>query len=128
MARVMMKGNPLISLRKLIPATIMPLLVAGCGPKLPPSKPLRELNPQEMRGYQVYQERCARCHYANSERSLHGPGLQGLYKLKYLPSGAPANDSRVTEVIVNGHGLMPAFGGKIDQQQLKDLLAYLHTL
>jgi mono/diheme cytochrome c family protein len=124
----MIEGNPLISLRTLIPATTALLLLAGCGPKLPPSKPLSELNPQEMRGYHVYETNCARCHYANSERSLHGPGLQGLYKLKYLPSGAPANDSRVTDVILNGHALMPAFGGKIDQQQLQDLLAYLHTL
>jgi mono/diheme cytochrome c family protein len=54
--------------------------------------------------------------------------LQGLYKVKYLRSGAPANDDRVTDVILHGHGLMPAFGDKIDEQQLKDLLAYLHTL
>lgn len=113
---------------KLIPGTVALLFLAGCGPSLPPSKPLSELNTQEMRGYHVYQAECARCHYANSERSLHGPGLQGLYKLKYLPSGAPANDDRVTNVILHGHALMPAFGDKIDQQQLNDLLAYLHTL
>jgi mono/diheme cytochrome c family protein len=124
----MIKGNSLGSLRKLIPATTALLFLAGCGPPLPPSKPLSELNAQEMRGYHVYQAECARCHYATSEHSLHGPGLQGLYKLKYLPSGAPANNDRVTDVIMNGHGMMPAFGSKIDQQQLNDLLAYLHTL
>lgn len=124
----MIESNSLSSLSKLISATTALLLLAGCGPPLPPSKPLSELNPQEMRGYHVYETECSRCHYANSERSLHGPGLQGLYKLKYLPSGAPANDDRVTDVILHGHGMMPAFGGKIDQQQLDDLLAYLHTL
>ncbi|HTW44600.1 MAG TPA: cytochrome c [Acidobacteriaceae bacterium] len=118
----------MISARKLVPATMVLLLVAGCGPPLPPSKPLSELNAQEMRGYHVYQAECARCHYANNVHSLHGPGLQGLFKLKYLPSGAPANDDRVTDVIMNGHGVMPAFGNKIDQQQLNDLMAYLHTL
>ena len=114
--------------RKLIPATVVLLLLAGCGPSLPPSKPLSELNAQELRGHDVFEAHCARCHYANSERSLHGPGLQGTFKLKYLPSGAPANDDRVTDVILHGHGMMPAFGNKIDQQQMKDLLAYLHTL
>lgn len=125
---VIIKGNPLSFTRKLIPATVALLLLAGCGPPLPPSKPLSELNPQELRGHDVYETECARCHYPNSERSLHGPGLQGLFKLKYLQSGAPANDDRVTNVILHGRGMMPAFDNKIDQQQLNDLLAYLHTL
>jgi mono/diheme cytochrome c family protein len=103
-------------------------LLAGCGPPLPPSKPLSELTPQEAAGHQVYASHCARCHYANTDRSLHGPGLQALYKQKYLPSGAPANDDRVTAVILHGHNLMPAFSNSLDEQQLNDLLAYLHTL
>jgi mono/diheme cytochrome c family protein len=104
------------------------LLLFGCRPPLPPSKPLSELTPPEAAGHQVYEAHCARCHYANSDRSLHGPGLQALYRQKYLPSGAPANDDRVSAVILHGHNLMPAFGNKIDEQQLDDLLAYLHTL
>jgi mono/diheme cytochrome c family protein len=103
-------------------------VLAGCRPPLPPSKPLSDLTAQEMRGYHVYQSECARCHHANDERSLHGPGLQGLFKQKYLPSGAPANDDRVTDVILHGHGMMPAFGNKMDEKQLNNLLAYLHTL
>ena len=101
---------------------------AGCGPPLPPSKPLSELTPHEAAGHQVYTSHCARCHYANSDHSLHGPGLQALYKQKYLPSGAPANDDRVEAVILRGRNMMPAFGNSLDQQQLQDLLAYLHTL
>ena len=103
-------------------------LLAGCRPPLPPSKPLSELTPQELRGHDVFVKDCARCHHANDERSLHGPGLQALYKQKYLASGAPANDDRVTEVVLHGHGMMPAFGNTMDEQQLNDLLAYLHTL
>jgi len=118
----------LISVHKLIPVTVALLLLAGCRPALPPSMPLSELTKEEMNGYHVYQADCARCHHANDERSLHGPGLQGLFKQKYLPSGAPANDDRVTDVILHGHGMMPAFGNKMDEQELNDLLAYLHTL
>lgn len=116
------------SFLKLILAAVPICVLAGCGPPLPPSKPLSELNPQELRGHEVFVQECARCHHANDERSLRGPGLQGLYKRKYLQSGAPANDDRVADVIMHGHGLMPAFENKIDEQQLKDLLAYLHTL
>lgn len=104
------------------------LMMAGCRPPLPPSKPLADLTPEESSGYQVYQSHCARCHYPNSEDGFHGPGLQGLYKKPYLASGAPASDDRVTSAILHGRGMMPAFGDKLDEQQLADLIAYLHTL
>lgn len=117
------------SARKLIPAAAAALLLlAGCGPPLPPSTPLSQLNPQQMRGHQVFENNCARCHHANDTRALHGPGLQALFKQKYLPSGFPANDERVTYVIQHGYGMMPSFANTIDQEQLRDLLAYLHTL
>jgi len=104
------------------------LAAAGCGPSLAPSKPLKELTPEEARGQQIFAGRCARCHYANSDSALHGPGLFGLYRRKYLRSGAPANDDRVTAVILHGRGMMPAMGNSMDEEQLQMLLTYLHTL
>jgi len=104
------------------------LVTVGCRAPLPPSKPLAELTPQESSGYRVYQSHCARCHYANSEDGFHGPGLQGLYKKPYLSSGAPANDDRVSSAILQGRGMMPGFRNSLDDQQLADLIAYLHTL
>lgn len=104
------------------------LLLAGCGPKLPPSKPASEFTPQEANGAAIFQKQCARCHSANTQRNLHGPGLQGLYKLPYLPSGAPSNDDRISSVIIHGRGMMPAYANQLDDQQLADLIAYLHTL
>ncbi len=103
-------------------------MVAGCGPSLAPSKPLSELSPQEVQGRAVYQQDCASCHYANKTGDLHGPSLFAMYRKKYLPSGAPANDDRVTQVIVRGRGMMPGCGNQLDNQQLQALLAYLHTL
>jgi mono/diheme cytochrome c family protein len=113
---------------KTIPAACALIFLAGCHAPPPPSKPLSELNVQEMRGRKTFVSDCARCHNANDTRALHGPGLQGLYKQKYLPSGAPANDDRVMDAILHGHGMMPAFSNTMDEQQLDDLLAYLHTL
>jgi mono/diheme cytochrome c family protein len=104
------------------------LVLTGCGPKLPPSKPASEFTPQEANGATVFTQECARCHSANTQRTLHGPGLLGLYKLKYLPSGAPANDDRVTAVILQGRGMMPGLGNQLNDQQLADLITYLHTL
>lgn len=101
--------------------------VTGCR-HLPPSKPLNQLTPQELAGYRIFTAECSRCHYANSERGLNGPGLEGLFRMPYLPSGEAANDERVTDIILHGRGMMPALGLEIDSQQLHDLLAYLHTL
>lgn len=103
------------------------LLLAGCH-HIPPSKPLSELTPTEMQGHAVFQSHCAACHHTNSEHSLHGPGLQGMFKKPYLPSGAPANDDRVTATILHGRNMMPAVGNELDDPQMRDLLAYLHTL
>lgn len=108
--------------------TAIALSASGCRPNLPPSKPLSELTPQEASGHAVFQSHCARCHHANDQDGLKGPGLQGLYKQKYLPSGAPANDDRVTTTIVQGRGMMPSFANDLDDRQMNDLIAYLHTL
>ena len=109
-------------------AAVAALSAAGCGPSLGPSKPVSELKPQEARGRAVYQQDCASCHYANQTGDLHGPSLFALYRKKYLPSGAPANDERVTPVILRGRNMMPGYGNDLSDQQLQDLLAYLHTL
>jgi mono/diheme cytochrome c family protein len=106
-------------------AVLAGLSAAGCK-KLPHSKPASEWTEQEARGAAVYKVYCARCHYANNPYDLHGPGLQALYKQKYMPSGAPANVERSTQVILHGRGMMPAT--PLNDDQLADLLAYLKTL
>lgn len=100
-------------------------LITGCK-SLPPSKPEAEWTPEEAQGAQVFRQACAKCHYATSTHGLHGPGLQAITKIKAMPSGAPPTDDRLTAVILHGHGTMP--GTALDDQQLHDLLAYLHTL
>jgi mono/diheme cytochrome c family protein len=99
--------------------------LAGCKP-LPPSKPASEWTAQEARGAAVFHERCARCHHPTTTHGLNGPGLQAITKVKAMPSGAPPTDERLTALIVRGKGMMPAT--PLDDQQLQDLLAYLHTL
>src|SRR5215469_11645442 len=100
-------------------------VVGGCR-SLPPSKPESEWTEQEARGAQVYRQSCAKCHYPNNTHSLHGPGLQAITKVKAMPSGAPPTDERLTAVILRGRNMMPAT--QLSNDQLDDLLAYLHTL
>lgn len=99
--------------------------LAGCR-SLPPSKPASQWTAEEARGAQVYQAKCARCHYPTTTQPLNGPGLQALTRLKAMPSGAPPTDERLTAVIVHGRQMMPAT--PLSDEQLSDLLAYLHTL
>jgi mono/diheme cytochrome c family protein len=103
------------------------LAVCGCN-HLTPSKPLSELTPQEASGRQVFVSRCSNCHSADTEKGMNGPGLEGLFRKPYLHSGMAANDARVKEVIVRGKNMMPAQGNTLSDQQLEDLMAYLHTL
>jgi len=86
------------------------------------------LNEQQSRGRAVYDSECIRCHEPYTRWGTHGPSLTGIYKKQYLPSGMPANDARVSDVVLMGKAKMPSFRGKLNQQQLQDLLAYLKTL
>ena len=43
-----------------------------------------------------------------------------------MPSGAPPTDERMTFLILHGRNMMP--GAQLTNDQLSDLLAYLHTL
>jgi mono/diheme cytochrome c family protein len=86
------------------------------------------LNPQQAYGRRVYDARCAECHYAYSTRSLRGPSLAGIFKHPYMKNGMPANDDRVSDIILLGRSKMPGFQQKLTPQQMESLMAYLHTL
>ncbi len=87
------------------------------------------LNPQQATGRQLYDNYCDRCHEPYSSRGKKGPSLKGIFKQPYLSiSGLPANDERVGEIVKFGRSKMEGFGQVMSDQQIKDLLVYLHTL
>lgn len=87
------------------------------------------LNPQQAEGRRLYDNYCDRCHEPYSSRGKKGPSLKGVYKHPYLPlSGLPANDDRIIDIIKYGRAKMEGFGQVMTDQQVKDLVAYLHTL
>jgi mono/diheme cytochrome c family protein len=87
------------------------------------------LNPQQAAGRKIYDHYCDRCHEPYSTRGKKGPGLKGVFQNKYLSvSGLPANDERVSDIIRLGRKEMPAYSQTLSQQDLDDLLAYMHTL
>ena len=114
-------------------AALIPLLVTawllGCNVERRKSDVELGLNPEQAAGRRIYDDNCDRCHEPYSTRGKKGPGLKGVFKQKYLPvSGLPANDERVSDIIRLGRKEMPGYSQKLSQQELDELLAYMHTL
>jgi mono/diheme cytochrome c family protein len=105
------------------------LFLSGCDVERRKSDAELGLNPQQASGRHIYDQYCDRCHAAYSSRNRQGPSLQGIYKHQYLPeSGMPANDARVGDIIRFGRNKMEGYSQVLTQEQIEDLLAYLHTL
>jgi mono/diheme cytochrome c family protein len=104
-------------------------LISSCNVQRRKSDAELGLNPQQAAGRKIYDQYCDRCHEPYSTSGKKGPGLQGMFKNKYLSaSGLPANDERVSDIIRLGRKEMPGYSQTLNQQQLDDLLAYMHTL
>lgn len=79
-------------------------------------------------GTALYQQNCSACHDAeNLELAKKPPKLFGLFQKPTLPSGAPATDDQVRKTILDGRGIMPPFRQTLDDEQVNELLKYLHT-
>jgi mono/diheme cytochrome c family protein len=105
------------------------LALAGCDVERRKSDAELGLNPQQAAGRRLYDNYCDRCHEPYSSRGKKGPSLKGVFKKQYLSlSGLPANDERMTDIIKFGRAKMEGFGKVMSDQQIQDLLAYLHTL
>jgi len=105
------------------------LALIGCEAERRRSDAELGLNAQQAAGRRLYDNYCDRCHAPYSSRGRQGPSMKGVFKRQYLPmSGMPANDDRVSDIIRFGRNKMPGYAQVMDQQQINDLLAYLHTL
>jgi len=108
--------------------TAVLVLLTGCDERRRSDAELG-LNPQQAAGRRLYDNYCDRCHAPYSSRGRQGPPMKGLFKRQYMPlSGMPANDDRVGDIIRMGRNKMPGYSQVMTQQQIDDLLAYMHTL
>jgi mono/diheme cytochrome c family protein len=105
------------------------LALAGCEAERRKSDAELGLNSQQSNGRKLYDNYCDRCHEPYSSRGKKGPSLKGVFKQQFLPlSGLPANDARVGDIVKFGRSKMEGFGQVMTDQQIQDLLAYMHTL
>jgi mono/diheme cytochrome c family protein len=69
-------------------------------------------------GYTLFMMNCAHCH-GNDARGDEGPDLHGVTK----------SDARITSMIKNGDkGEMPKFSSKLNDPDIKALIAFVRTL
>jgi mono/diheme cytochrome c family protein len=121
--------NQISSYLRVSAAILALIALAGCDVERRKSDAELGLNPQQAEGRKLYDNYCDRCHEPYSSHGKKGPSLKGVFKQQYLSlSGLPANDDRVADIVKFGRAKMEGFGRVMTDQQIKDLLAYLHTL
>jgi len=78
-------------------------------------------------GETLYKQKCASCHGADGKGdSPMGKNL----KLRDLGSDdvQKQSDAELTEITANGKGKMPAYKGKLTDDQIKQLVGYIRSL
>jgi cytochrome c len=82
------------------------------------------------KGKDVFAEKCSMCHNADSDQKKIGPGLKGLSKRGTfsVKPDVKVTDANLKNWIENGDSLMPPFKDVLDEQQIKDVIAYVKTL
>ena len=72
------------------------------------------------RGEQIFSNTgCGWCHEGMGRQAGRGPALMNTKR---------SNDFIATRIMNGKPGSMPAFGGNLDDQQLNDLIAFIHSI
>jgi cytochrome c len=79
-------------------------------------------------GKQIYALQCSVCHFAQSTEKKIGPGMKGIYLRGKFAGGEKVDDESMRKWIESGGKDMPAFKDSLKPNEVRDLLAYLHTL
>ncbi len=81
------------------------------------------------RGKEVFEKKCAMCHFADNDAKKIGPGLKGLGKRgTFSVNGNKVTTQSLTTWIENGDTMMPGMKETLEPAQIKDVVAYVKTL
>ena len=122
--------------RNLLLLGIVVLAVSGVVVAQDPSAPAKPGNNAghasagaAARGKEVFEKKCAMCHFADSDQKKIGPGLKGLSKRgTFSVNGNKVTTESLKTWIENGDALMPGMKDSLEPAQIKDVVAYVKTL
>lgn len=81
------------------------------------------------KGKQVFEQKCAICHFADNDQKKIGPGLKGISKRgTFTVNGNKVTTDSLTKWIENGDSQMPGMKDVLEPAQIKDVVAYVKTL
>ena len=81
------------------------------------------------KGKEVFEQKCAMCHFADKEEKKIGPGLKGISKRgTFTVNGTKVTTESLTKWIENGDSQMPGMKDVLEPAQIKDVVAYVKTL
>ncbi len=75
----------------------------------------------------TFKAKCAMCHGADGAGSTATGKAMKLRDLS-SPDVQSQTDAQLTEIVTNGKGKMPAYKGKLTDDQIKGLVAYIRGL
>ena len=82
-----------------------------------------------VKGKEVFDKKCAICHFADKDAKKIGPGLKGISKRgTFSVNGNKVTTESLTTWIENGDSLMPGMKESLEPPQIKDVVAYVRTL
>jgi len=82
-----------------------------------------------VKGKAVFEQKCAMCHFADSDQKKIGPGLKGISKRgTFTVNGNKVTTESLKTWIENGDSQMPGMKDLLDAAQIRDVVAYVKTL
>ena len=75
-------------------------------------------------GADLYKSKCAMCHAADGTAS--GPAGKAMNVPSFKT--VKATEAELIAITTNGKGKMPSYKGKLTDAQIKDVVAYIHSL
>ncbi len=75
-------------------------------------------------GAAIYKAKCAMCHGPDGSKANAAMGIKPLSG----PEVQAQSDAQLTEVTSKGKGKMPAYAGKLSDEEIKAVVAYIRTL
>jgi mono/diheme cytochrome c family protein len=112
-------------------AVVLAAACLGFAQNPPVKTPVKKSSPAASvaRGKEVFEAKCAICHYADNDSKKVGPGLKGMSKRgTFSVNNNKITDESLKTWIENGDSLMPPFKDVLDATQIKDVITYVKTL